>query len=141
MTGAFENFERAETVQRSSNRTFGLVFTVFFALIGFGPILRGHAIRWWAADLGGLFLVTALVSPCVLAPLNRGWTALGMLLHRITNPVVLGAFFYLGFAPFGWVLRRLGKDFLRLQRDPQAATYWLPRQPPGPAPDSMTNQF
>src|SRR5580700_7009184 len=108
MSGAFENFERAVAVKRSSDRTFGLVFTVFFALIGLGP-------------------------------LHRVWTALGMLLHRITNPVVLGAFFYLGFAPFGWVLRRLGKDFLRLQRDPQAASYWLPRQPPGPAPDSMTN--
>ena len=141
MSGAFENFERAEAVKRSSDRTFGLVFTVFFALIGLGPLLRGHPIRWWAADLSGLFLATALVSPCVLGPLNRVWTALGMLLHRITNPVVLGAFFYLGFAPFGWVLRRLGKDFLRLRRDPQAASYWLPRQPPGPAPDSMTNQF
>jgi Saxitoxin biosynthesis operon protein SxtJ len=141
MTGAFENFERAETVNRSSNRTFGLVFAAFFALIAFGPLLRSHAVRWWAADLALLFLATAFVAPCVLAPLNRGWTALGAMLHRITNPIVLGAFFYVGFAPFGWVLRRMGYDFLRLKRDPEASSYWLPRQPPGPAPESMTNQY
>jgi hypothetical protein len=151
MSGAFENFsgenfsgenfERGETVKRSSNRAFGLVFTAFFALIAFGPLLRGHAVRWWAAELGALFLVTAIAAPCVLAPLNRAWTALGSALHKITNPIVLGVFFYLGFAPFGWILRRMGKDFLRLKRDPEASTYWLTREPPGPAPESMTNQF
>jgi hypothetical protein len=141
VTGAFENFERGDAVKRSSSRTFGLVFAAFFALIAFGPLLRRHAVRWWAADLAALFLLTALVAPRVLAPLNRGWTALGILLHRITNPIVLGAFFYLGLTPFGWVLRRMGKDFLRLRRDPEAPTYWLPRKPPGPLPASMKNQF
>jgi hypothetical protein len=34
-----------------------------------------------------------------------------------------------------------GKDVLHLQRDPGAASYWVPRQPPGPAPDTMRNQF
>jgi hypothetical protein len=35
----------------------------------------------------------------------------------------------------------LGKNPLRLRFDPAARSYWLPRQPPGPAPDTLNNQF
>jgi hypothetical protein len=49
--------------------------------------------------------------------------------------------FYLVFTPFGWLLRRMGKDFLRLKRSEAAQTYWIARQPPGPEPQSMSNQF
>ena len=41
----------------------------------------------------------------------------------------------------GLLMRAFGKDFLRLKRDRQAASYWIPREPPGPAPDSLKNQF
>ena len=35
----------------------------------------------------------------------------------------------------------LGKDPLRLRFDRRAATYWIERTPPGPPPETMTNQF
>jgi hypothetical protein len=141
MTGAHENFSRQETVRRSSNRTFGLVLASFFFLVASLPLLRGHAVRWWALPLSAAFLVAGVLTPKVLGPLNQVWTALGIALHKITNPVILGIFFYLVFAPFGWVLRRMGKDFLRLRPAPQAESYWIPRQPPGPASASMSKQF
>ncbi len=125
----------------SSNRTFGLVFAVFFVLVALLPLLRGHAVRLWALPLSALFLLAALVAPKALALLNRAWTALGTLLHAVINPIVLGILFYLVFTPFGWVLRRLGKDFLRLRPAPDAQTYWIARQPPGPPPESMSRQF
>ncbi|MBF0130716.1 MAG: hypothetical protein HQL33_12065, partial [Alphaproteobacteria bacterium] len=43
--------------------------------------------------------------------------------------------------PTGLILRALGKDPLRRSFDPGAKTYWIPREPPGPAPDSLKNQF
>jgi Saxitoxin biosynthesis operon protein SxtJ len=140
-TGTHESFRRPETVRRSSNRTFGLVFAAFFFLVASLPLLRGHAWRWWALPCSGVFLIAALLAPKVLGPLNQAWTALGIALHKITSPVILGTFFYLVFAPFGWLLRRMGKDFLQLRRAPDAASYWIPRQPPGPEPASMSKQF
>ena len=137
----FENFERGESVRQSSNRTFGFVIAAFFALLAFGPLLRGHPVRWWATGVSGLFLIAAIAAPRVLDPLNRWWTALAIVLHKVTSPIALGVIFYVGFAPFGWILRRMGKDFLRLKHDPKASTYWIARQPPGPAPETMTNQF
>jgi len=130
-----------EAVRPSSNRTFGLVFAGFFALIALLPALRGHPVRGWALPLSALFLLAALAAPKLLAPLNRLWTALGSLLHAVVNPLVLGVFFYLVFTPFGWVLRRMGKDFLHLRPAPGASSYWIPRHPPGPAPESMSRQF
>jgi hypothetical protein len=43
--------------------------------------------------------------------------------------------------PTGLVMRALGKDPLRLKRQPDANSYWIERRPPGPAPKSMKDQF
>jgi saxitoxin biosynthesis operon SxtJ-like protein len=133
-------------MQQSSNRTFGLVMAAFFGLLALLPLLRGAALpgrapRWWAVACSVFFLCMALAAPAVLGPLNRAWTALGAALHKVTNPIILGIFFFLVFVPFGWVLRRMGKDFLRLRRAPESASYWIPREPAGPPPVSMSNQF
>jgi hypothetical protein len=138
---AYEDFHRDENVNPSSNRTFGMVLAVFFALIGVLPLLRGHPLRVWALPLSGIFLLAGLIAPAVLTPLNRVWTALGALLHKITNPIILGVFFYLVFTPFGSLLRLFGKDFLRLKWVSDTESYWILRQPAGPPPESMSNQF
>jgi hypothetical protein len=130
-----------EPVKRSSNRTFGFVFAAFFLIVAILPAVRGHALRRWALLPSGVFLVASVTAPAILAPLNRAWTALGTLLQAVVNPLVLGVLFYLVFTPFGWMLRRMGKDFLRLRPAPGAPTYWIPRSPPGPAPETMTRQF
>jgi len=130
-----------EKVKRSSNRTLGIVFAAFFTLIAFLPMLRGHAARRWALPVAGIFLVVAIAAPGVIEPLNRAWTALGALLHAVVNPIVLGVLFYLIFTPFGWLLRRMGKDFLRLRPEPEADSYWIPRVPAGPKPETMVRQF
>jgi Saxitoxin biosynthesis operon protein SxtJ len=130
-----------EPAGRSSNRTFGLVFAVFFLLAAILPLLRAHPVRRWALLVSGIFLLIALVAPGILTPLNRAWTALGALSQAVVNPIVLGVLFYFVFTPFGWILRRMGKDFLRLRDDPGRDSYWIPRSPPGPPPETMARQF
>lgn len=136
-----ESYTRDEQVDGSSDRSFGLVFAAFFALIGLLPLLLGRSPRAWALGVGGVFLLAALLFPSVLAPLNRLWLRLGMLLHRIVSPIALGIMFFLVITPMGLVMRAMGKDFLRLRLDPEARSYWIPREPPGPAPESLKNQF
>ena len=43
--------------------------------------------------------------------------------------------------PIGLMMRANGRDPLRLKLDSKADSYWIPRDPPGPAPESMINQF
>ena len=57
------------------------------------------------------------------------------------NPLVMGLVFFTTVVPIGLALRAFGKDPLRLRREPTAASYWIPREPPGPEPDTMKQQF
>jgi hypothetical protein len=57
------------------------------------------------------------------------------------NPVVTGLIFLLIVTPAGLLLRLLGKDPLRIRRDLKADSYWIRRDPPGPEPATMINQF
>jgi hypothetical protein len=136
-----EDFFREEEVRSSSDRTFGVVFTLFFLLVGLKPLMSHHDPRAWALALAGAFLLVSVARPRLLAPLNRLWLKLGLLLHRAINPIVMGMLFFAMVTPLGLILRFLGKDPLRLRPDPDAKGYWIERTPPGPAPESMKNQF
>ena len=85
--------------------------------------------------------LVALIRPTLLAGPNRLWTKLGLLLGAIVSPIALGLLFYSVLTPLGTLSRLKGNDPLRLRRDTSARSYWIPREPPGPPADSMTNQF
>lgn len=125
----------------SSDRSFGFVFTAFFAIVGLLPMLHGHAMRLWALAVSASFLLLALLTPALLAPLNRLWTKFGALLHHIVSPIALGVLFFLVITPIALLMRVLGKDPLRMRLDRAAKTYWIERTPPGPDADSLKNQF
>lgn len=135
-----EDYRSHTTEKLPSNRSFGLVFTVFFALLAFWPLARrGEPVRLWAAVASGVMLLLTLVAPNVLQPANRLWMKLGHLLGRIVNPIILSGMFFLLFTPIAFLLRLLGKDLLRWRRDAQAASYWIGRD--DIQPDTMKNQF
>lgn len=136
-----EDLSREQEVEGSSDRSFGLVFAFVFVLIAAWPLWHGAAPHWWALGVAVGFAVVAALKPDLLAGPNRLWIRLGVQLGRVVSPVALGVLFYLVFVPIGAVMRVAGKDPLRLKRDAGCASYWIPRQPPGPPPDSMTNQF
>src|ERR1700687_4428697 len=119
----------------------GPLFSVFFAFLGLGPLVRGRPARGWALVVAGAFFLAALVFPRALGPLNRLWLKFGLFLHACISPVIMGLVFYTTVTPIGLLRRLLGKDPLRLRWDRDAVTYWIERDPPGPAPDTMPRQF
>ncbi len=88
-----------------------------------------------------MLVAFALLRPDALDALNRAWMKLGLLLFKIVNPIVMGLIFFTTILPVGLIMRARGHDPLRLKRDPAASSYWIERQPPGPAPETMINQF
>lgn len=136
-----EVFAREENIVAGSDRSFGFVMAGAFALLS---ALNGwHMGRiWpWTTGLAALFLMAALVRPAILNPLNRVWLKFGLLLHKVVNPIIMGLLFFGTVLPTGLVMRALGKDLLRLKREPDADSYWIVRTPPGPAPETMKDQF
>jgi hypothetical protein len=93
------------------------------------------------AGSGLLLLGFGLLAPARLAPLNRAWTKLGLILFKVINPVVLGVIYMTTILPIGLLMRLMRRDLLHLKFDRQAASYWVIREPPGPAPETMIHQF
>jgi predicted membrane metal-binding protein len=132
---------RAEASQGPSDRSFGFVFAAVFVLIGLRPLLSRQPVRAWALGLGAAFLIAALARPAMLAPFNRFWLRVGLVMERVVSPVTLGIIFFLTFAPVGLLMRCIGKNPLCLRFDRDAQSYWIYRHPPGPPPDTMLRQF
>jgi small neutral amino acid transporter SnatA (MarC family) len=136
-----ENYSRDETVIGGSDRSFGIVMTFVFAVMSLlnwwhdGPSWR------WTGGIAVLFLAATLLYPAALKPLNRLWLKFGLLLHKVVNPIVMALVFFGTVLPTGLIMRALGKDSLRLKRQSHANSYWIERRPPGPAPESMKDQF
>jgi predicted membrane metal-binding protein len=135
------NRSAAAPVKTASDRSFGLVFTAFFGLVAFWPVLHGQLPRVWPLIPAALFALAATLRPGWLAPLNRQWTRLGLVLHKIVNPVVLALIYILTIIPIGLLFKMMGKDPLRLRRERGLASYWIERRPPGPAAESLPRQF
>lgn len=138
---AHEDLSREQAIEGSSDRSFGLVFAAVFLVLACWPLLGHESVRVWALVASAAFAAVALLRPALLAGLNRQWARLGVLLSKVVSPIALGIVFYAALTPAGILMRLSGKDPLRLRRDAGARSYWLPREPPGPPPDSMTNQF
>ena len=136
-----ERLIRDEPVAGGSDREFGIVFAVVFTVVGLFPLLGGGRPAGWAFVVAVAILATAFFKPGWLAPFNRVWLRFGRLLQRIVHPVVMGVIYFAVVTPTGLVMRALGKDLLRLRRDPNVESYWIHRDPPGPEPKSMKNQF
>ncbi len=143
MASLHEDLRREHEVKTSTERAFGLTV---------GGILLAIA-AWWTwsdgfgavdgvlAAAGSALVVLGVVAPRLLAPLNRAWMRLGLLLGRVVSPVALGIIYATTIVPIGLFMRLRGKDLLHLRRQPELPTYWIAKDPPGPAPDTMTRQF
>ena len=136
-----ENLEPGSAGDPGSERSFALVFAVVFALVGCWPLLSGGALRAWALLAAATLLVVGFAAPSILAPANRLWFRFGMLLGRLVSPVVMALLFFGTVLPTGLLLRLFRKDVLLLRFDPDADSYWIRRDPPGPAPESLRQQF
>ncbi len=136
-----ERFTSQDDVKVGSERSFGLVFAVVFAIVGLLPLWSGHAYRPWALVVAGVFLIAAFAAPKALRPLNILWFRFGLLLHKIVNPLIMGMLFFVTVTPIALIMRLCGKDPLNRRFVPEATTYWTLREPGEPAPESMRRQF
>ena len=140
-----ENFTARDDVKAGSERSFGLIFAVVFIIVALLPLLtlsdQPGSLRLWALFVAAFFAIAALTMPRLLALPNKLWYRFGLLLHKIINPLIMVLLFFLNVTPIGLIMRSLGKTPLKLGFDKSAESYWIPRTPPGPAPETMKRQF
>jgi hypothetical protein len=136
-----ESFYREEAIKGPSDRHFALTFSaIFFALSAYG-VWKGWTGSMFLVVFAIAFCVAGIAAPQLVRPLNRAWLQLGLVMYRIVNPVVMGLMYFGMIVPMGMLLRLMGKDLLHKGIEPTSETYWVDRQPPGPSPESLKNQF
>jgi hypothetical protein len=124
-------------VEISSNRSFGIVFFIFFIIISLFPLLEGNEIRIWSVITGFIFLILGLINSNILTPLNKAWFKLGILLGNFISPIVMGLVFFLVVTPTSIIMKIIGKDILNLKRN-NLKSYWVEKSGPK---SKMKNQF
>jgi hypothetical protein len=136
-----EVFSREEKIAVGSDRSFGLVMAAALAAVALLNVWHSGRAWPWTGAVAVLFLGASAVRPALLHPLNLMWLKFGLLLSRMVSPIVMALLFYGAVLPTGIVMHVMGRDLLRLKRQPAIDSYWIVRSPPGPAPETMRDQF
>mgnify|MGYP001499312538 CR=1 FL=1 len=124
-------------IKIGSNRSFGLVFFIFFLIVSFYPLLNGEDIRKWSLVFSVIFLVLGLTNSKILNPLNKLWFKFGILLGKFISPLIMGMIFFLVVTPIGLIMRAFRKDLLNLKYN-KDKSYWIKKSGPK---SKMKNQF
>ena len=111
----------------SSNRSFGILFSIVFGIIAFWPTISGNPLRFWSIPISVIFLVLGLLNSKLLNPLNIDWVKFGELLGRIIAPIVMAIIYFIIVTPIGLFMRLIGKDLLNIKLS-KANTYWIKRE-------------
>lgn len=121
-------------------RSFGLTVGGVFLLIGLWPLVwRGEGLRLWAIIPAGMLILLGLILPSVLAPLHKGWMAVGHVLGWINTRIILGILYYGLVVPMGLVMKIIGRDPMRRALVPGMESYRVVREPRSPS--HMKNMF
>jgi hypothetical protein len=125
-------------VERSSEKSFGIVFSIVFLIIALYPLNDAKELNLWALIISTIFLLLAFVSPKILSFPNKLWFRFGLLLGSIVAPLIMAIVYFVVILPIGLIMRLLGKDLLKNQLDKDAHSYWIERDDPV---GTMKNQF
>ena len=113
-------------ITKKNNTGFGILFFIFFLVIGFYPLISNDPIRIWSIVLSLVFLIITIIKPNLFTSLNKLWIQFGILLGKIISPIVMGLVFFFVVTPIGILMKILKKDVMGLKRG--ASSYWINRE-------------
>ena len=113
---------------KSSNRSFGILFFIVFLAIGLWPIINQNDPNIYLILISIIFLILGLLNAKILSPLNLIWIKFGELLGKIIAPIVMAIIYFIILTPISLIVRLFGKDLLGLKFTKQIKTYWINRK-------------
>jgi hypothetical protein len=118
--------ENSINIKRKNNITFGILFFIFFLIVGLYPLISNEPIRIWSIIVSLVFLILTIIKPNLFTFLNKLWIKFGILLGKIISPIVMGLVFFFVVTPIGIFIKVLKKDVMSLKRG--ASSYWITRE-------------
>ena len=124
-----------------SNKKFGLFFgTIFLIIFSYFFIKSNSQMYILSGSLSIIIYLIAFIYSNILKPINILWFKISLILHKITNPIILGAIFFILITPLSIFLRLIGRDELKLKKI-KCSSYWKISSMKGTEPESFKNQF
>jgi hypothetical protein len=111
---------------KKNNISFGIIFFIFFLIIGLYPLISNGTIRVWSVLLSSVFLIITFIRPNLFTFLNKFWIQFGVFLGKVISPIVMGLVFFFVVTPIGILVRILKKDVMGLKRE--SSSYWINRK-------------
>ena len=118
---------KKNTINKASEKSFGLLFCIVFFIIAFWPVIDGNLIRFWAFFPATIFLFLAFFKSEALKPLNLFWMKLGEQLGKIVSPIIMLLIFFCILTPIGLILKIFKKDLINLKFS-NKNSYWINRK-------------
>ena len=128
---------KKNNIKISTNKSFGIVFFIFFLIIAIFPLLEDKNIRVWSLTISIIFLILGLLNSSILTPLNKLWFKFGILLGNFFSPIIMCIIFFTIVTPTSLIMKLFGKNLLNLKKS-NKSTYWIERSD---IKSKMKNQF
>lgn len=106
---------------RKFSYTFSVVLCLLFGLVL--PFLFNHSFPLWPWISGVIFSFWGSLAPSTLRPIYISWMKIGIILSRITTPLILGILFYGILTPVGVFMRLIKFDPLERVIDRESLTH------------------
>ncbi|MCF7985234.1 MAG: hypothetical protein K9L70_12585 [Thiohalocapsa sp.] len=117
--------------------TTGAIVAVLFGLLL--PWLLELGFPIWPWVLAAVLALWGLAAPRSLRPVYRGWMHFGLLISKVTTPLILGLVFFVMFLPAGLIMRLSGHDPMKRRIPANADSF---REPSRTArPESMERPY
>ena len=126
------------SIESSNERSFGIVFAIFFAILSIYPVINKKDINLYLLILSIIILMIGIFKPSLLYYPNKIWFKFGIFLGKIVSPLVMGIIFFFTVTPTGMIMKLLRKDLLKKKFDVKVRTYWVKKNK---YTGSLRNQF
>ncbi|MCB0316432.1 MAG: hypothetical protein H6628_05900 [Calditrichae bacterium] len=114
---------------RQDLRKFGLTVGIFLLILAAVAFWFGKSYVLYLLLPGLALLLSGLIFPQILKPLQIAWMTLAVIIGWFMNRVILGILFFSAFTLIGLIARLVGKQFLDVKWDTAADSYWHYRKP------------
>ena len=81
--------KNSSEIKMSSNKSFGITFSVVFLIIAIWPLINYEQIRIWSIIISLIFLFLGLINSNFLSTFNKLWFKFGILLGSIVAPFAM----------------------------------------------------
>ena len=119
-------------LDRKGLREFGLttgsIVAVLFGLLL--PWIFDTTFPMWPWIVFSVLVVWALAVPATLRGFYRLWMRVGLLISKVTTPIIMGVVYYLLITPTGLVRRLFATNSVVLEFDDELDSYRTESQPP-----------